>query len=173
MIELVVGGARSGKSAYAERRALQSGGIPVYIATATAGDEEMAERIARHREGREDRWKLVEEPFYLSEILSGLNAQEAGVVDCLTLWMSNWLCSGDREGWHAERKRFFASLENMKGSLWLVSNETGMGIIPEHRLAREFVDESGRLHQDIAARADTVVQMVCGIPNMIKDTDEG
>ena len=163
-----MGGARSGKSRYAEECALKSSNCPLYIATAEAGDREMVERIDQHQRRRGEQWKLIEEPLYLSQILGKLKSGESTVVDCLTLWLSNWLCREDRQGWIDERERFLAELTHIHGSLWLVSNETGMGVIPTGSLAREFVDESGKLHQDIAQQADTVTQMLCGIPNRIK-----
>ncbi|MCY4149765.1 MAG: bifunctional adenosylcobinamide kinase/adenosylcobinamide-phosphate guanylyltransferase [Gammaproteobacteria bacterium] len=173
MIELIVGGARSGKSRYAEQCALESSDYPLYIATAEAGDREMAERIDQHQRRRGEQWRLVEEPLYLSQILGKLKNNESAVVDCLTLWLSNWLCREDRQGWNNERERFLAGLKLIQGSLWLVSNETGMGVIPTGSLAREFVDESGKLQQDIAQQADTVTQMLCGIPNRIKTSNAG
>ncbi|MYB35131.1 MAG: bifunctional adenosylcobinamide kinase/adenosylcobinamide-phosphate guanylyltransferase [Gammaproteobacteria bacterium] len=173
MIELIVGGARSGKSRYAEECALKFNDYPLYIATAEAGDREMARRIDQHQRRRGEQWRLIEEPLYLSQVLVKLKNSESAVVDCLTLWLSNWLCREDRQGWVDERERFLAVLKHIQGSLWLVSNETGMGVIPAGSLAREFVDESGKLHQDIAQQADTVTQMLCGIPNRIKTRNAG
>jgi len=173
MIELIVGGARSGKSRYAEECALKYNDYPFYIATAEAGDGEMAERIDQHQSRRGEQWRVIEAPLYLSQILGKLKNNESTVVDCLTLWLSNWLCQEDRQGWIDERERFLAGLNHIQGALWLVSNETGMGVIPTGSLARKFVDESGKLHQDIAQQADTVTQMLCGIPNRIKTRNAG
>ncbi len=168
MIELIVGGARSGKSRYAEECVLQSSDSPIYIATAEAGDQEMVERITHHKRRRGKQWILIEEPLYLSTILDNLNPKESALVDCLTLWLSNWLCLEDHQGWIDERQRFLSGLRDMQGSLWFVSNETGMGVIPPNALGRRFVDESGKLHQEIAQQADVVTQMICGIPKQIK-----
>ncbi|MCY4050055.1 MAG: bifunctional adenosylcobinamide kinase/adenosylcobinamide-phosphate guanylyltransferase [Gammaproteobacteria bacterium] len=168
MIELIVGGARSGKSRYAEDCALKSSDSPIYIATAEPRDQEMADRIQEHQRRRGKQWRLIEEPFNLSTILSNISCDDSAVVDCLTLWLSNWLCLKDRQGWIDERQRFLSGLTRIQSSIWFVSNETGMGVIPTNPLSREFVDESGKLHQDIAQRVDLVTHMFCGIPTRIK-----
>lgn len=167
MIELVLGGARSGKSAYAERQARESGLAVVYVATAEAGDEEMAARIAHHRARRPAGWRTVEAPLELAEALSREAAQDRClIVDCLTLWLSNVLIHGREE----EIERLLAMLPQLAGRLILVSNEVGFGIVPDNALARRFRDEQGRLNQRIARLADDVTLVVAGLPLALKRT---
>ena len=168
MIELVVGGVRSGKSRYAQESAHAVCSTPIYVATAQARDGELLQRIRRHQKERGREWKLVEEPLYLSQVISGFSREEGVVVDCLTLWLSNWLCYGDRAGWMSERQAFLEKLVKTRAQIWLVSNETGMGVIPDNQLSRNFVDESGWLHQDISSMADRVSLMMFGISRLLK-----
>jgi adenosylcobinamide kinase/adenosylcobinamide-phosphate guanylyltransferase len=166
---LVLGGQRSGKSAYAERLVEAQPGNCVYLATAEAHDSEMARRIAEHQARRGSRWSTVEEPLDLP----GTLAEAAGpgctvLVDCLTLWLSNLL--GHERDVAAERTRLCAALAELRGQAVLVSNEVGQGVIPENKLARQFVDESGRLHQAVAAVAGRVVFVTAGLPQTLKDT---
>ena len=169
---LVLGGARSGKSAYAESLVEERAGPCVYLATATAGDAEMAERIARHKARRGGRWRTVEEPLDLPAAL----ADEAGpgravLVDCLTLWLANLMAAGrDPE---AERDRLLAALSGLAGPVVLVSNEVGLGIVPEPAVARAFRDHAGRLNQALAAAAATVIFMVAGLPMTLKGNGRG
>ena len=169
MIELVVGGARSGKSRYALTAAEALSPCPVLVATATAEDAGMAERIRRHREERGAHWRLVEEPLSLSTVIRSADSGDVLVVDCLTLWISNWLCGADPGGWPQERAAFLDVLAKTGTRLFLVSNEVGMGVVPVGELSREFVDQSGWLHQDIAALADRVTLMHSGIPVPVKE----
>jgi adenosylcobinamide kinase/adenosylcobinamide-phosphate guanylyltransferase len=167
MIHLVIGGARSGKSTYAERQARESGLAVTYIATCEARDQEMNERIAHHRDRRPAEWRTVEEPLRLADAL----LREAGVdtclmVDCLTLWLTNALL-GDRE---EEIERLLTVLPTLPGRILLVSNEVGWGIVPENALARRFRDEQGRLNQRIAAIADDVTLVAAGLPLRLKYT---
>jgi adenosylcobinamide kinase/adenosylcobinamide-phosphate guanylyltransferase len=173
MIELILGGARSGKSRLAEQRALASGLAVTYVATATAGDAEMAERIRHHQDRRPAEWGLVECPLDLA----GALAAQAGpgcclVVDCLTLWLSNWLCAGDEPGYAAQRQALLDCLPGLAGHIILVSNETGLGVVPMGELSRRYCDEAGRLHQDLAARCDRVTLTVAGLPLTLKGTPE-
>jgi adenosylcobinamide kinase/adenosylcobinamide-phosphate guanylyltransferase len=162
-ITLVLGGARSGKSAWAEARALQSGLAPVYLATAEAGDEEMAERIAHHRARRGARWATVEEPLELATALGEWARPDRVVlVDCLTLWLAN-LMDAERDP-QAEAERLAAALAALRGPLLLVSNEVGLGIVPDNALARAFRDAAGRLNQRVAAAAQHVVFLAAGLP---------
>ena len=164
---LVLGGARSGKSLYAEKLIEGQGGACVYLATGQAGDQEMAERIRRHRARRGKRWRTVEEPLDVA----GALRREAGpnsaiLVDCLTLWLSNLIAAGrDTE---AETSRLVAALADPGGPVVLVSNEVGLGLVPDHALSRRFRDDSGRVHQVVAAAADRVVFMVAGLPQIVK-----
>jgi adenosylcobinamide kinase/adenosylcobinamide-phosphate guanylyltransferase len=167
---LVLGGARSGKSSYAQRAAEAAaearGRTPVFIATGQAHDAEMAERIAIHRSERAGRWRTVEAPLDLAAALSLLGPEDVAVVDCLTLWLSNSMLA---ETGHAERTLALpAAIAACRANLWLVSNEVGWGIVPDNPLARRYRDEAGRLHQRIAELADAVVLVVAGLPLTLK-----
>jgi adenosylcobinamide kinase / adenosylcobinamide-phosphate guanylyltransferase len=170
VIELVIGGARSGKSSYAERQARNShaGGFPVtYIATCEARDEEMAERIAHHRERRPAGWRTIEEPRLLADTLRREAAADTCLlVDCLTLWLTNVLL-GERE---EEIGKLLNALPTLPGRIILVSNEVGWGIVPENALARRFRDEQGRLNQRIAAIAGEVTLVAAGLPLSLKSS---
>lgn len=165
MITLVLGGARSGKSAYAERLA---GDGAVYLATGQALDAEMAERIRLHRERRGPGWTTVEEPFALAAALVRHAAPGRPVlVDCLTLWVSNlMLADRDVATAGAELVRVLPALP---GPVILVSNEVGLGIVPDNALARRFRDLAGRLNQDVAAVAGRVVLVAAGLPLSLKE----
>lgn len=167
MIRLILGGARSGKSRLAERLALASGHDVFYIATAQARDDEMRRRIERHRGERPVHWQTVEEPLQLAATILALQAPgRCLLIDCLTLWVTNQLL--DSADLQAEREALCAALENARGEIILVSNETGMGVVPMGELSRRFSDEAGWLNQSVAALADQVVLMVAGIPMRIK-----
>lgn len=169
MIDLILGGARSGKSRLAEQRAL-SCGLPVtYIATATAGDGEMSERIAHHQARRPGHWELLEEPLQLDAAIKRLtDSRRCLLVDCLTLWVSNWLMQDKPEGFAKAKQAVLAALQATPHHVILVSNETGMGVVPLGKISRDFVDVSGWLHQDIAAIADNVILTVAGLPMPLK-----
>ena len=165
-LTLVLGGARSGKSRYAE--ALVSAHPPPwrYIATAQAFDDEMRDRIAQHRQARAGGlWETVEEPIALPEALAA-EPETPALVDCLTLWLSNLLL-GDHDP-AAAGDALEAALGRREGPTVLVANEVGLGIVPENALARRFRDEAGRLSQRLAARADHVALVVAGIPMRVK-----
>jgi adenosylcobinamide kinase/adenosylcobinamide-phosphate guanylyltransferase len=167
MKTLILGGARSGKSALAERLAEESGLAVTYVATATAGDAEMAERIAHHRSRRPAAWTLAEEPVALAHCLRRhATPDRCLLVDCLTLWLANSL--GDEETFQRERAALLETLPGLPGRIILVSNEVGMGIVPLGELSRRFVDEAGRLHQDLARLCDQVVFVAAGLPLMMK-----
>ncbi len=168
MIDLILGGARSGKSRLAEQRALTSGLPVTYIATATAGDGEMSDRIAHHQARRPAHWHLIEEPLHLADCLASQDTPQCFLIDCLTLWVSNWLMQEDAEAFRRARAALLKDLEKTPHHVIMVSNETGMGVIPMGSLSRDFVDDSGRLHQDIAALADNVVLTVAGLPLPVK-----
>ena len=169
-LTLVLGGARSGKSAFAqaaaEARASETGGRLVMIATAQAFDSEMAERIARHREDRGAAWTTLEAPLDLAGALAGLGADDVVVVDCLTLWLSNLML--DERDVAAAAAELVATVGRFEGALWLVSNEVGFGIVPDNALARRFRDEAGRLHQALAQAADAVTLVVAGLSLRLK-----
>jgi adenosylcobinamide kinase/adenosylcobinamide-phosphate guanylyltransferase len=169
---LVLGGARSGKSRHAERLVLASGLAPVYVATAEALDAEMAARIAEHKRRRGERWRTVEEPLELATTLSAIGSTGTGstgtaiLVDCLTLWLANLL--GAQRDPVVETERLLAVLPEIGAAVFMVSNEVGLGIVPDNAEARRFRDAAGRLHQSIAAVADEVVLVVAGLPNVVK-----
>lgn len=169
-IVLVLGGARSGKSAYAEARALalRAGRKrALYLATAAAGDAEMSARIASHRARRGSAWTTREEPL---DVAGAIDAQAGAgapiLVDCLTLWLSNLMHA--RADIDAETARLCASLAKAKGPVVLVSNEVGLGIVPDNKLAREFRDHAGRIHQRVAQVARHVVFVAAGLPLALK-----
>lgn len=169
MRQLILGGARSGKSALAERLALALSPSPLYLATATADDQEMLQRVQHHRERRGDCWRELEEPLALGAALHRLDGPDACVlVDCLTLWLTNCLLAPDPACWPREREAFLAAAAGFRGQLLLVSNETGLGVVPMGELSRRFVDESGRLHQALAQLCERVVLTVAGLPLVLK-----
>lgn len=171
LLTLVLGGARSGKSAFAERLAAEGGGEVTYVATAQAFDEEMRERITLHRTQRPASWKTLEAPLALPETLG--EARLGGgvvLVDCLTLWLSNlMLAERDPEPATAH---LLEALRGPGGDVICVSNEVGLGIVPDNALARRFRDAQGRLNQAIAAEADRVVLMAAGLPLELKERRE-
>jgi len=167
-ILLITGGARSGKSRYAEARAASLGSRRLYIATAEAGDEEMAQRIAAHRKRRGEAWTTVEEPVRLTEtLLEARHCADCALVDCLTLWLSNLLFHHEK---NIEEKieALAQALPRLDFSVVLVTNEVGAGIVPDNPLARRFRDLAGWTNQRLAAVADEVVLMVAGIPMIVK-----
>jgi adenosylcobinamide kinase/adenosylcobinamide-phosphate guanylyltransferase len=169
MKELILGGARSGKSALAEQAARDSGLAVTYIATATAGDPEMAARIAHHRGKRPPGWGLVEEPIRLAAALRGHAAPgRCLLVDCLTLWLNNLLLAGDESLFRRERAALLEGLPGLPGRIILVGNEVGMGVVPLGELTRRFCDEAGRLHQDLARLCDRVTLVAAGLPLVLK-----
>ncbi len=170
-VSLVIGGARSGKSAYAETLIEESGLTPVYLATATAGDSEMTDRIRRHQERRGDIWQTVEEPLDLvSALKEASSAESAVLVDCLTLWLSN-LMTLSRDIEH-ETASLTTSFPYLTGPIIFVTNEVGLGIVPANDLARAFRDHAGRLNQAVAAKADHVTMMISGLPMTLKNEFE-
>lgn len=163
----VLGGARSGKSRYAQARAEALGGDPVFVATAEAFDDEMQGRIARHQADRDPRWRTVEAPRDLPAAIDALSAREAVVlVDCLTLWVSNLLLA-DADLARAASE-LCGAIARFEGHLILVSNEVGLGIVPDNALARQFRDAAGQLHQSVAAAASEVVLLAAGLPLTLK-----
>lgn len=172
MLELILGGARSGKSSLAERLASVSGKRVIYIATARPDDEEMRERIRHHRDQRNPSWKLVEEPLLLADVLLEYAADDhCLLVDCLTLWLSNLLMQEENDGPGCLPEAVAAlqgSLESLPGHIILVSNEVGQGIVPLGEVNRRFVDESGRLHQALASMSQRVMFVTAGIAQVLK-----
>ncbi|KXO76713.1 bifunctional adenosylcobinamide kinase/adenosylcobinamide-phosphate guanylyltransferase [Brucella anthropi] len=164
---LVLGGARSGKSSYAEKMVASSGLQPLYLATGRAFDKEMESRIAIHRDRRGSEWQTVEEPLDLIGALTlHVAADRFVLIDCLTLWLTN-LMMAERDI-ATETASLVAMLPNLAGPVVFVSNEVGLGIVPENRMAREFRDHAGFLHQAVAAVADEVYFMAAGLPLKMK-----
>lgn len=165
-LTLVLGGARSGKSFYAERLVQALAPPWIYIATAQAFDDEMRERVATHRERRSAGWTTLEAPLALSGAICSAPAGAPVLVDCLTLWVTNLILSDhDAETAFAQ---LLNALDAPPGPVVLVSNEVGLGIVPDNALARRFRDLAGALHQRVAARAERVVFMVAGLPMIVK-----
>ncbi len=170
-VTLILGGARSGKSAHAERLLEAAAGDCLYLATAEAGDGEMAARIARHRARRGKRWRTLEEPLALAAALARLDAPgQAILVDCLTLWLAN-LMARDLDP-EAETEALLGCLASIQGWVVLVANEVGLGIVPEHPLGRRFRDAQGLLNQAVASIASRVVFIAAGLPLVLKDCQE-
>ena len=169
MLQLILGGARSGKSRLAEKLASESGLEVIYVATSQPLDGEMSQRVALHRQRRPDSWGLVEEPLELTKVLK----QSAGpgrclLVDCLTLWLTNLLMLEDPQQLAQERDALLDCLAELPGDIIFVSNETGLGVVPLGELTRRYVDEAGWLHQALAERCQRVVFTVAGLPMTLK-----
>jgi adenosylcobinamide kinase / adenosylcobinamide-phosphate guanylyltransferase len=164
---LVIGGARSGKSGYGQNCAEESGKQPVLIATAEAGDAEMAKRIAAHRAARGGHWRVIEEKLELVRALQRESAEDRVLlVDCLTLWLSNVMHHGrDPE---AESGLLAEAINGLAGPAIFISNEVGFGIVPENMLGRRFRDAQGRLNQAVASRCEAVVLLAAGLPMIVK-----
>jgi len=171
-VTLVLGGARSGKSRYAERLIEQAAAGGTYCATAEPGDDEMAARIAahrarRHQVGRSNFWRTVEAPLGVAAVITAEAAPDRPLlIDCLTLWLSNLLLAG--KCIEAETAALSAALREAAGPIVLVANEVGLGLVPETPLGRRFRDEAGWLNQEIAGLADRVVFIAAGLPLMLK-----
>lgn len=169
MLELILGGARSGKSRLAEKLADESGLEVVYVATSQALDGEMTARVAEHRARRPGHWALVEEPLALARVLREQAApNRCLLVDCLTLWLTNLLLLEDTQRLTAEREALLACIGKLPGRILLVSNESGLGVVPLGELTRRYVDEAGWLHQALAERSQRVVFSVAGLPMVLK-----
>jgi adenosylcobinamide kinase / adenosylcobinamide-phosphate guanylyltransferase len=169
MHELILGGARSGKSRLAERLAAESGLAVTYIATSQPLDGEMNTRIQHHRARRPVHWELVEEPLALARVLrEQAAADKCLLIDCLTLWLTNLLMLDDPARLSAERDALLDCLSDLPGRILLVSNETGLGVVPLGELTRRYVDEAGWLHQALAERCERVVFTVAGLPMVLK-----
>ena len=165
-VVLITGGARSGKSRHAEARARAFPGRPVYIATAEALDAEMAERIAKHRARRGDEWIEREVPLDLTQALIETDGGGARLVDCLTLWLSN-LLHAERD-WSQAVSDLAHSLSRLRSPVVLVTNEVGLGIVPDNALARAYRDASGHMNQTVARVAGEVAFVIAGLPLKLK-----
>lgn len=163
---LITGGARSGKSAFAERLTLELGSPAIYIATGQAFDSEFEARIARHRAGRGPEWRTVEEPLALTEALRRTDGGPPRLVDCLTLWLSNLMLNG--HDWAAATETLAGAISRQSAPAVFVTNEVGAGIVPENGLARAFRDASGLVNQQIARACDELWLCVAGYPVKVK-----
>ena len=169
MMQLSLGGARSGKSRLAEQIAKDSNLNVTYIATAQAFDHEMQARIDHHQAQRPRHWTVIEEPLYLADCLIELDQpNQLILVDCLTLWMSNLLMHENAELQMQQCQKLLDIVPILQAEVILVSNETGLGVIPMGEISRKFVDESGRLHQQLGQIAEKVIFCVAGFPMMLK-----
>ncbi|MDI1298651.1 bifunctional adenosylcobinamide kinase/adenosylcobinamide-phosphate guanylyltransferase [Methylotenera sp.] len=172
-VHLILGGARSGKSLYAEQLAQNSGLKVSYVATAQIYDDEFKTRVQHHKDRRPAEWTLVEEPHYLAQTLRNLDApNQCIIVDCLTLWLAQWICADCNppkdSSWLAERAALLSTLPTLQGTVILVSNEVGMGIVPLGEINRQFQDEQGRLNQAVAGFANAVTFVAAGLPLTLK-----
>lgn len=171
MLQLILGGARSGKSRLAEKLAADSGCAVTYIATSQPLDGEMNDRVRHHRERRPPHWALIEEPIELARVLrENARVDTCLLVDCLTLWLTNLLMLENPQRLTDERDALLQCLGELPGEILFVSNETGMGVVPLGELTRRFVDEAGWLHQALAERCQRVVLTVAGLPLTLKGT---
>ncbi|PTV48211.1 bifunctional adenosylcobinamide kinase/adenosylcobinamide-phosphate guanylyltransferase [Acinetobacter oleivorans] len=169
MLQLILGGARSGKSRLAEQTAINTQLAVTYVATAQALDPEMQSRIEHHQNQRPAHWSLVEEPLYLANALQKIDRpNQIILVDCLTLWLTNLLLLDDQSVQQLECEQLLKVLPTLESEIILVSNETGLGIVPLGEISRQFVDEAGRLHQALGQIADKVVFCVAGFPMILK-----
>jgi adenosylcobinamide kinase / adenosylcobinamide-phosphate guanylyltransferase len=165
-VSLVLGGARSGKSRFAEGLLSSHVGRRIYLATAEPGDEEMRARIRDHQARRAGRWRTIEAPLDIAAVIATAR-QQAILLDCLTLWLANSMAAGrdiDRA-----TEELCAALDKIVAPVVIVSNEVGLGIVPESPLARDFRDRAGHLNQAVAARADRVFFLAAGLPLTLKD----
>lgn len=164
---LVLGGARSGKSRYAQRvaeaaaAAAASGTKPIAIVTAQIYDDEMADRVAKHREERGDAWETIEAPLDLPQTIEALGEGDVAVIDCMTLWLTNVMLADKDIG--QQTRELLVALKSTQAEIWVVSNEVGWGIVPDNALARRFRDEAGRLNQALADSAAHAVLIVAGM----------
>ncbi len=165
-LTIVLGGAASGKSAWAENLLLSSGLAPVYLATARAFDDEIKNKISVHKSRRCDQWQTIEADVDLTEALLQLSTQQAVLIDCATMWLSNHLLDGsDLE---SAEEALLSDVLNCKAPVVIVSNEVGHGIVPDNALARTFREAQGRLNIRLAERADLAVLIVAGLPQVLK-----
>ena len=163
---LITGGARSGKSKLAEKWTLQAGTPASYIATCRAYDDEMAARIATHQARRGPEWQTIAEPLQLVETLAKTDGQGPRLIDCLTLWLSNLMEDG--LDWRSQANALADTLSDQRSPVIMVTNEVGLGIVPEHALSRAFRDAQGLLNQTIADATDEVYLAVAGHPLKVK-----
>ncbi len=165
-LTLILGGAASGKSAYAESLVSGSGRSRVYVATAQAFDDEMRAKLTRHRQIRGPGWRTIEAPLDLAPALGQASGQEAVLLDCITMWLSNHLLN--EHDLEKAETALFSALDTCAAPVVVVANEVGLSVVPENALARRFREAQGRLNQRLAARADLVVNVIAGLPQVLK-----
>ena len=165
-LSLVLGGAASGKSALAEDLVLNTQLNPVYVATAQVFDDEMAQKVARHRDQRGTLWDTIEEPINVASVLERVTEDDAVLIDCATLWLTNLILG--EHNLAKESAALLSALDTCAGPIVIVSNETGQGIVPDNALARRFRNAQGTLNQQIASKADLVVAVMAGLPMTLK-----
>tara|TARA_R110002096_G_scaffold144092_3_gene300738 strand:- start:290 stop:844 length:555 start_codon:yes stop_codon:yes gene_type:complete len=169
---LILGGARSGKSRYGEGLVTETAGDFVYVATAEARDDEMAERITHHQNRRGTDWRLIEEPLDLPGVLRRqVSENDVVLIDCLTLWLGNLMEA--QTDIAASTSDLLAAVKACPGRLVFISNEVGQGIVPDNAMARQFRDEAGWLHQSLAAEIDAVLVVMAGLPLILKAPPQG
>lgn len=169
MKQLILGGVRSGKSAIAERLAKETGKKVFYIATAITSDDEMTQRVQQHKQRRPEDWQLIEESQQLATVLTTYaDKNHCLLVDCLTLWLVNML--NQPEQLAIEKNNLLVALPTLTGDIIMVSNETGMGVVPVGEISRQFLDHAGTLHQQIAAQSERVILSIAGLPHILKGT---
>ncbi|SFR46532.1 adenosylcobinamide kinase /adenosylcobinamide-phosphate guanylyltransferase [Yoonia tamlensis] len=165
-LSLILGGAASGKSGFAETIVLGAGLRKIYIATAQVYDDEMAQKVARHRDQRGGSWTTIEEPVHIAGALATAGAGDVVLIDCATLWLTNVML-GDHDV-QAQTAGLLAAIETCAAPIVIVSNEVGQGLVPDNALSRQFRNAHGQLNQDIAAKADLVVAVMAGLPMVLK-----
>lgn len=168
---LVVGGARSGKSSFANQLAGRLFAKPLYLATAEETDAEMRDRIDMHRQERGEQWSCVEEPLDIASVITGPVDADGILLDCMTVWLGNVIHHEGEDGFTKRRAEFLAALGECRKRLIIVSNEVGQGIVPADAGTRRFRDLAGWLNQDIARAADAVVLVSCGLPQVLKGVE--
>lgn len=167
-LTFVLGGAASGKSAFAENLIINSGLNPSYIATSRIWDDETKKRVDVHRARRDTTWKMAEAPFDVAPVLARTPVADAVLIDCATMWLTNHLL--DENDLPDAQAQLLTALQTCVAPVVIVSNEVGQGIVPDNALARQFREAQGRLNIALAAQCDLVVQVVAGLPNVLKGT---
>lgn len=168
MKSLILGGTRSGKSKLAESLAIKTELAVTVIATATALDDEMRDRIALHRQSRPEDWQTLEEPIALAQTLKSHAANDRCIiVDCLTLWLTNLLCNNQQQLLQ-EKNQLIELVPHLPGTIIFVSNEVGLGVMPTGQLSRQYCDEIGLIHQALANHCDKVILCIAGLPHILK-----
>lgn len=165
-LTFVLGGASSGKSKFAEGLVVETGAPRVYLATSQVFDQEMRAKIDQHLQQRGKDWHTVEEPFDLRDTLASIGQDQVVLLDCATMWLTNHLLA--EHDIQAETAKLLQSLRTCEGRVVIVSNEVGMGIVPDNKLARQFRDAQGKLNQQLATASDLAVFVVAGLPTVLK-----